>query len=93
MTYNINPYAEQFAHTVGGVLRFHHGLNLVLYDYGSSPSLAYWIGRQRKRTKDLHFLSPQVRESRIEELRRERTSHLLYRTARRIERRLKRIAT
>lgn len=92
MKQNINPYAEQFAHTVGGVLLFHHGLNLVLYDYGSSPSLAYWIGRQRKRTKDLHFLSPQARESRIEELRRERTSHLLYRAARRIERRLKRIA-
>lgn len=41
MKQNINPYAEQFAHTVEGVLLFHHGLNLVLYDYGSSPSLAY----------------------------------------------------
>lgn len=93
MPHKINPFAERFALRTGGALLFHHGLNLVLYDYGSSPSLACWTGRQRKRSENLHFLSPQAREYRIEELRRRRTSHLLYRKARRIERRLKRIAT
>ena len=92
MQHKINPFAEQFALKTGGMLLFHHGLNLVLYDYGSSPSLACWTGPQRKRSENLHFLSLQARERRIEELRRSRTSHLLYLAARRIERRLKRIA-
>lgn len=92
MKHKINPFAEQFALKTGGVLLFHHGLNLVLYDYGSSPSLACWTDRQRKRSENLHVLSLQVRERRIEELHRSRTSHLFYLAARRIERRLKQIA-
>ena len=66
MQHKINPFTEQFALKTGDVLLFHHGLNLVLYDYGSSPSLACWTGRQRKRGENLHFLSLQARERRIE---------------------------
>lgn len=54
MKHKINPFAEQFALKTDGVLLFHHGLNLVLYDYGSSPSLACWTDRQRKRSENLH---------------------------------------
>jgi hypothetical protein len=68
----------------------YRSLHLVTYDYGSSPSLAYWIGKQKRAAENLHFLSNGIRLKYIAELR-QKTS-ILYRAKYRLQRQLQRVA-
>lgn len=88
MERKINPNAAEFARKVGGSVEEYRGLSIVTYDYGRSPSVAHWRGRQRRACKNLHFLSKEIRTRHIEDIKSKQTSQLLYRASRRIERRL-----
>lgn len=83
-----NKHAIRFAERVKGSFTTFLGLSIVLYDYGSSPSLAYWKGRQRRYVKNLNFLSETMRTKHIDEIKKIQTEHLLFRASRRIERKL-----
>ena len=85
-----NPRAELFTKRIRGTLESFRGLHLVTYNYGSSPSLAYWTGRQKKATKNIHFLSNDIRLKYIAELRQKNS--ILYRAKYRLQRQLQRIA-
>ena len=84
MNKHTNPRAALFAQRVRGSLECYRSLHLVTYDYGSSPSLAYWIGKQKRAAENLHFLSNGIRLKYIAELR-QKTS-ILYRAKYRLQR-------
>lgn len=77
MKQKVNIHALHYSERVHGTLETYLGLHMVTYDYGSSPSLAIWQGRQHAYLKNMHFLNDCIRASYIEQLKeRQRRSHL-----------------
>lgn len=81
MKQTVNTFAQQFAELTGGILESHRNLHMVIYDYGSSPSLALWRGQRRQPDETRHFLYAHVRDQYADELRRKQVRYLLYRKA------------
>ena len=81
MKQTVNTFARQFADRTGGILESCRNLHMVIYDYGSSPSLALWRGQRRQPDENLHFLHAHVRDQYAGELRRRQVRRLLYRKA------------
>lgn len=78
MKEKINLQAKQFAELIGGTLESYRDLHFVFYNYGSSPSLAYWVGKQKHPKNTFHFLDKRVREQSVEELRRRQVRSKLF---------------
>lgn len=89
MNKDTNIHAVKFAERVCGIVTPYRGLHLVTYNYGSSPSLAYWTEQQERCTQNLHFLNADIRDKHIVELLRRHTSHVLFRAVQRIKKRLR----
>lgn len=81
MKQTVNTFAQQFAELTSGILESHRNLHMVIYDYGSSPSLALWRGQRRQPDETRHFLYAHLRDQYADELRRKQVRHLLYRKA------------
>ena len=79
MKTKINPHAAKFAEKMHGVIEQYYRLTFVLYDYGSSPSLAYWTGRQRQCTKNIHFIREHIRGMTVEHIKRQHIESLKFR--------------
>lgn len=87
MKQKVNIHAQHYAECVHGTFETYLGMHMVTYDYGSSPSLAIWQGRQHTCLRNIHFLNDCIRTSYIEQLKkRQRKSHL-FRLALRLGRR------
>lgn len=77
MKQKVNIHAQHYAERVHGTLETYLGMHMVTYDYGSSPSLAIWQGRQHACLKNMHFLNACIRTTYIEQLKeRQKKSHL-----------------
>lgn len=87
-TLKLNTHAETFAGRYNGSVEQYRGLHIVTYKYGSSPSLAYWDGRQKHPVKNIHFLYPTVRAFYIEKLKAEHDGYMRFRMIRKIQRKL-----
>ena len=81
MKQTVNTFAQQFAELTGGILESHRNLHMVIYDYGSSPSLALWRGQRRQPDETRHFCTPMCGINTPTSLRRKQVRHLLYRKA------------
>lgn len=77
MKQKVNIHALHYAERVHGTHETYLGMHMVTYDYGSSPSLVIWQGRQHACLKNMHFLNDCIRASYIEQLKeRQKKSHL-----------------
>ena len=68
--------AAAFAAEVAGAVESYRGLHIVRFDYGRSPSVAYWLGQQAAPTDIMHFLQPAIREEAIRQLKQARDRKL-----------------
>lgn len=75
---SINTYAAAFAARVKGAVETYRDLYIVSYDYGLSPSVAYWQGEQSTPTNSIHFLHPDIRDDRIRQIKEQKDQELSY---------------